>query len=229
MADAASAEGDQANLLVMPTASASTPTRARYPWWAQRPAPATEKSTPKMSERNDVHKLGELALADAFHPDVVAWTCDTGMFVPRASIKSAIARIARDPDSWREVLTRLRPMSVGITGGADTQGCGWGFWWGFEWKSETGRQRKSQSGFEKMIRRAGGRYALCWSPEEAVEFVIREMGFEDRREEIMTRAFGPDSQVGKIRAKLAKRGAARANGTRSASPRKTAKAPWPPE
>jgi len=148
-----------------------------------------------MSERNDVHRLGELALSDAFHPDLVPWTCDTGAFVPFASVKRAIADIARNPMRWREVLNNVRPMMIGITGGADTQACGWGFWWGFEWKAAKGRQRESQSAFEKMIRRAGGRYALCRSPEEAVEFVIREMGLEEQRPAIMERAFGPRSQV----------------------------------
>ena len=160
-----------------------------------------------MSERNDVHRLGELALSDAFHPDLVPWTCDTGAFVPFASIKRAIAQIARNPLRWREVLNAIRPMMIGITGGADTQACGWGLWWGFEWKTDRGRQRESQSKFETMIRRAGGRYALCRSPEEAVEFVILQMGFEDRREEIMLRALGPKSQVGKVRARQAKRSA----------------------
>lgn len=158
-----------------------------------------------MSERDDVHKLGELALADAFHPDLVAGTRDTGAFVPLASIKRAIVEIARNPARWREVLSNLRPLMIGITGEADTQACGWSYWWGFEWKTERGRQRESQAAFEKMIRRAGGRYALCRSPEEAVEFVIREMGFEDQREAIMERAFGPRSQVGKIRARRAAR------------------------
>lgn len=156
-----------------------------------------------MSERQDVQKLGELALADAFHPDLLCWTCDTGTFVPRASIKRAIAQIARNPTHWREILEKLRPMSVGITGGADTQGCGWALWWGFEWKTETGRQRESQIAFEKSIRRAGRRYALFRSPEEAVEFVIQEMGLEEQREAIWARAFGPRSQVGKVRKRLA--------------------------
>lgn len=160
-----------------------------------------------MSERNDVHKLGELALSDAFHPDLVPWTCDTGAFVPFASIKRAITEIARNPLRWREVLNSIRPMMIGITGGADTQACGWGFWWGFEWKTAKGKQRESQSAFEEMIRRAGGRYVLCRTPEESVEFVIQEMGLEELRAEIMERAFGAKSEVGKIRARQEKRAA----------------------
>jgi hypothetical protein len=151
----------------------------------------------------DIQREGEAALKAAFGQDCRIWTADTGGFVPYRKVQAAIARIAQNPSRWRIVLATLHPFQVGVTGGADTQGAIHGKWVGIEWKRPSQRQRGTQVTFEREIKRAGGIYIVCTSPEQAVEGVIAALGLDAERDEILDRAFGPRSRIGRLRTRRA--------------------------
>lgn len=151
----------------------------------------------------DIQKEGEQALRAAFGNDIHCWTADSGGYVPWGKVRAAIAQIAKAPSRWRQVLATLYPTRVGVLGGSDTQGCLRGRWIGVEWKRPGEKQRKSQKKFEREIKRAGGVYVVAVAPEQAVEGVIAAMGLEAERDEIMDRAFGPKSRIGRLRARRA--------------------------
>jgi hypothetical protein len=66
------------------------------------------------------------------------------------------------------ILTAARPITFGLPGSGDILGVARGFGFALEAKTETGRQSDQQKKFQAAFERAGGRYGLFRSAEEAV-------------------------------------------------------------
>lgn len=128
-----------------------------------------------MSERSE-QKKAELLLSQAFAPLGLFWTCDVGSGVPLSSFRALPGRIKAAYAKGGlvavlRVIATLPVVSYGMEGGADIQGSFDGRWIGVEMKSKAGRQRSSQSVFQRNIERAGGLYLIARSAEEAVDGV----------------------------------------------------------
>jgi hypothetical protein len=67
------------------------------------------------------------------------------------------------------VLKDARPISFGLPGSGDILGVAPGFGFALEAKTDSGRQSDQQKKFQAAFERAGGRYGLFRSPEEAVD------------------------------------------------------------
>lgn len=100
-------------------------------------------------------------------PDLLAWRNNTGQAWQGVRIMASIGGTVRVTPGM-VVLKEARPISFGLPGSTDILGVAPGFGFGLEAKAEAGRQSDQQKKFQAAFERAGGRYGLFRSPEEAV-------------------------------------------------------------
>jgi hypothetical protein len=103
-------------------------------------------------------------------PDVLAWRNNSGQAWQGLRVVVPIGgRVIMQPGMV--VLKDSRPISFGLPGSGDILGVAPGFGFALEAKTDSGRQSDQQKKFQQAFERAGGRYGLFRSPEEAVRLM----------------------------------------------------------
>jgi hypothetical protein len=115
--------------------------------------------------------LNEGLIAVSALPDVMAWRNNTGTGWVLAGggkmLRPPIGSMVRVTPGM-VILSEARPITFGLPGSGDILGVAPGFGFALEAKTETGRQSDQQKKFQAAFERAGGRYGLFRSAEEAV-------------------------------------------------------------
>jgi hypothetical protein len=100
-------------------------------------------------------------------PDVLAWRNNTGQAWQGTRLHAPIGGTVRVTPGM-VVLVDSRPITFGLPGSGDILGVTHGFGFALEAKTDTGRQSDQQKKFAVAFERAGGRYGLFRSADEAV-------------------------------------------------------------
>jgi hypothetical protein len=119
-----------------------------------------------MTSEKRILNEGLLRLQE-FHPDVMAWRNNTGQAWQGTQLRVPVGGTVRVKPGM-VVLEDARPFRGGLLGSGDVLGVGWGFAFSLEAKTDSGRQSDQQRKFQAAFERAGGRYGLFRSPDDAV-------------------------------------------------------------
>lgn len=103
-------------------------------------------------------------------PGVLAWRNNTGQAWQGTRMHVPIGGTVRIQPGMI-VLQDSRPITFGLPGSGDILGVAPGFGFALEAKTDTGRQSDQQRKFQAAFERAGGRYGLFRSAEEAVRLM----------------------------------------------------------
>jgi hypothetical protein len=111
--------------------------------------------------------LNEGLVAVSCEPDVLAWRNNSGQAWQGTRLIAGIGQTIH-VRAGMTILVDSRPITFGLPGSGDILGVASGLAIALEAKTDTGRQSDQQKKFQAAFERAGGRYGLFRSPEEAV-------------------------------------------------------------
>lgn len=119
--------------------------------------------------------LAEGLIAVSSQPGVMAWRNNTGQAWQgqQVRVRAGQTLVIRP---GMVVLQDARPITFGLPGSGDILGVVGGVAFALEAKTEVGRQSDQQKKFEAAWTRAGGRYGVFRSADEAVRIVRGEVG-----------------------------------------------------
>ena len=101
---------------------------------------------------------------------VFAWRNNTGQAWQGTRLGAPIGGTVRVVPGM-VILTESRPIKFGLPGSGDILGIIDGRGFSLEAKTDIGRQSEQQVKFQRAFERAGGRYGLFRSPDEAVRIM----------------------------------------------------------
>ncbi len=110
------------------------------------------------------------ALSAEFHPNGIFWRQQVGEAWTGDAVR--ITKPTTVPPG-AVVIYHPRRITFGVPGQSDVMGCLDGQFVSIESKTATGAQRQSQINWETAVVKAGGKYAVARSADEAVEFLRR--------------------------------------------------------
>jgi hypothetical protein len=114
--------------------------------------------------------LNEGLIAVSALPDLLCWRNNTGQAWQGTRLNVPVGGTLRIT-AGMVVLQDARPITFGLPGSGDILGVAPGFGFALEAKTDTGRQSDQQKKFQAAFERAGGRYGLFRSADEAVRLM----------------------------------------------------------
>lgn len=114
--------------------------------------------------------LNEGLIAVTSMVGVMAWRNNSGQAWQGTRLTVPIGGTVRVTPGM-VILTEARPITFGLPGSGDILGVAPGFGFALEAKTDTGRQSDQQKKFQAAFERAGGRYGLFRSADEAARLM----------------------------------------------------------